>query len=107
MNEQITIVKQPFGWQTSPLKVKGSRLVWIAPGLEIYVKGEFGRRGYELAANVALNECIGRNIPGTALRLTDNREGLDAVEFCSKCGSVSGNTNVMGYCPECTEKLGL
>jgi hypothetical protein len=48
--------------------IKGARLVWVAPGLSVYVKGSLDGYDYERCANLALAVCYEMNIPGFSLR---------------------------------------
>lgn len=50
-------------------KLKGARLVWRAPGLDVYVKGSLdGKLFFEQASNLALQACAARHIPLISLR---------------------------------------
>lgn len=48
-------------------KLKKARLEWRAAGLEVYLKGSFAK-GYDVAANLAMNYCIACHIPVISLR---------------------------------------
>jgi hypothetical protein len=49
-------------------KLTGSRIMWVAPGLEVYVKGSLPGIKYEQAANLAMNVAEGMHIPASSLR---------------------------------------
>jgi len=79
-NEQITICNRGHGRLTVEFgKVPHARLQWYAPGLEIYTRGAFPVKLYPIAANVAMNECITRNIPVVSMRriVPDAHRSLD------------------------------
>lgn len=51
-------------------RLNGSRLVWRAAGLDVYVLGTLtgDKLHFEQACNLAVNACIGRHIPAASLR---------------------------------------
>lgn len=48
-------------------KLKNSRLEWRAAGLDVWVKGSFGK-SYDVAANIAMNYALSIHIPAISLR---------------------------------------
>ena len=66
----ITILVHYGNMTVYERRLPGSRLVWRAPGLDVYVKGELtgDKLHFEQAANLALNACIARHIPAVSLR---------------------------------------
>jgi len=68
-NEEITIVNDGHNRLTVEFgRWKNARIAWYAPGLTIYTRGAFPVALYAAACNVAVNECLVRNIPAIALR---------------------------------------
>ena len=49
------------------VKLPRARLEWRASGLEIYLKGAFSK-GYDTAANLAMNYALSIHIPASSLR---------------------------------------
>jgi hypothetical protein len=73
-NSEITI-HQPSEeiMQVEYSRMAKSRLVWIAPGLNVYVLGSIADKfKFEQASNMALQECINRHIPASSLRYQRN-----------------------------------
>lgn len=66
-NECITIVASFRYIAVVSGRQKRARLEWQAPGLDIYLLGS-AAKCYDIAANVAMNECIARHIPLVACR---------------------------------------
>lgn len=66
--EEITLLTT---WHGSCTVIDGraklSRLVWQAPGLNVYVRGPLGRFT-DLFGNVAINHAIARHIPAISVR---------------------------------------
>jgi len=78
MSEIITIEGHARFWIVIPHRSNSARLWFYAPGLEVYVKGENASANFETIANIALNECIARNIPTISLKtvpLPENKYG--------------------------------
>lgn len=59
-------------------KLKRSRLVWTAPGVQIYVIGSLDGMLYEQASNLAMNYCQGMHIPASSLRRVSYTSHLKA-----------------------------
>lgn len=71
--EQMTIISNWDGSiSTQYGRSKKARLEWRASGLEIYLCGRFPPEVYARAANLAINECLARNIPTISLRKVTN-----------------------------------
>ena len=49
------------------VRLPKARLEWKAPGLEVYLKGAFSK-GYDTAANLAMNYALSIRIPASSLR---------------------------------------
>lgn len=67
-NSQVTIEVKDESMIMRYEKLSKARLEWLAPGIEIYVKGSLKGVKYEQAANLAMQECCERRIPVISLR---------------------------------------
>lgn len=68
MNRLITIVSKYDTLKVSEGFLKGSRCLWIAPGLTVYVHGPLPGLMYEQACNLALQVCDEMHIPAMSLK---------------------------------------
>lgn len=66
MVEEISIVVYPL----SEVVFDGiaGRLMWQAPGLNIYLSGKYDAKRWPALAHLALEQCIARHIPAASLR---------------------------------------
>lgn len=86
----ITIISKYGSLTVKEGREPGYRLVWRAPGLDVYVKGAISEGNlFESAANLALNVCIDRHIPAISLRY---QRGGKREQGSSKVTSGSGKT---------------
>lgn len=67
MTEEITIMVGPMSIIVHPAKLIRAKLAYRAPGLLIYTMGQISIKRRAAVINVALNECIARNIPAKSL----------------------------------------
>jgi hypothetical protein len=71
--ESITIVCYP----TSTLVFDGiaGRLMWQAPGLDIYLSGKYTTARWATVQHMAVEACVARHIPALSLwRVSGHRE---------------------------------
>ena len=54
-------------------KITGSRRMWAAPGVDIYVKGKLNDGDYERVQHMAMTVCDEMHIPVSSMRKVDDR----------------------------------
>jgi len=65
---QVTIEVKYEVMRSHEGKLPSARLMWVAPGLEVYCKGALPGIKYEQAANLAMNIAEDMHIPASSLR---------------------------------------
>ena len=65
----MTVLVKGYSQTLMDGRLKGSRLVWRAPGMIYYVRGAFAsQQDFDLAQIIVSNDCLGRHIPLASLR---------------------------------------
>lgn len=65
----MTVLIDGYSQTLADGRLKGSRLVWRAPGMVYYVRGAFAsQEDFDLAQIIVSNDCLGRHIPLVSLR---------------------------------------
>lgn len=60
--------------------VRGMRKVWSCSDLDVFVVGPLSGMLFEQAANLAMQECIARNIRPSSLRLVTGKRYTNPIE---------------------------
>jgi len=68
MKQEITIFVEPKIMTVLNERVKKARLYWTCADMDIYLLGELPAKRYAAAANLAMQECVSRDIPPRTLK---------------------------------------
>jgi len=126
--DTITLdASKQIGVMVSDGRMKGARLKWTAPGLQIYLLGTVTPQNRDTLNNIAVNECQARHIPAIALKKVFNcgerkrppelkdaflkdlfseliESGYNDYRFdCAMCGKPCMSVDDNGHCATCRQ----